>query len=78
MLIRFVVTGVGSFILPYIQNWEISLVLTAIVPVMAVMGGVMGMIMSKAGMSILLNTPHDIPNLNSFCVYPGVIMGYVG
>ena len=48
MLIRFVVTGVGSFILPYIQNWEISLVLTAIVPVMAFMGGIMGMIMSKA------------------------------
>ena len=45
---RFVVTGLGSFITPYIYNWQISLVLTAIVPVMALMGGVMGMIMSKA------------------------------
>ena len=42
MLIRFIVTGLGSFIIPYIQNWRISLVLTAIVPVMAIMGGVMG------------------------------------
>ena len=48
MLIRFIVTGLGSFIIPYIQNWRISLVLTAIVPVMAIMGGVMGKIMAAA------------------------------
>lgn len=48
MLIRFIVTGLGSFVIPYIQNWQISLVLTAIVPVMAIMGGIMGKIMSSA------------------------------
>ena len=48
MLVRFIVTGFGCFIMPYIQNWRISLVLTAIVPVMAIMGGIMGKIMSTA------------------------------
>ena len=48
MLVRFIVTGLGCFIIPYIQNWRISLVLTAIVPVMAIMGGIMGKIMATA------------------------------
>ena len=48
MLVRFIVTGLGCFIIPYIQNWRISLVLTAIVPVMAIMGGIMGKIMAAA------------------------------
>ena len=54
MLIRFIVTGLGSFIIPYIQNWRISLVLTAIVPVMAIMGGVMGKVKGSIHYLVLL------------------------
>ena len=48
MLVRFTVTGLGCFVVPYIQNPIISGVLTAIVPIMAIMGGIMGKIMSRA------------------------------
>ena len=48
MLFRFLATGVGSFIYPYLENWLLSLVLTAVVPVMMVMGGIMGKLMTAA------------------------------
>ena len=48
MLIRFISTGLLSFIYPYIQNWLLSLVLTGIVPVLMLMGGIMGKIMTAA------------------------------
>ena len=48
MLLRFIVTGLGCFILPFLQNWRISLVLSALIPIMVIMGGVMGYIMSTA------------------------------
>ena len=36
MLLRFIVTGLGCFILPFLQNWKISLVLSALIPVMVI------------------------------------------
>jgi ABC-type multidrug transport system fused ATPase/permease subunit len=48
MLFRFLATGIGSFVYPYVQNWQISLVLTAIVPIMMIMGGMVGKLMTAA------------------------------
>jgi len=48
MLFRFLATGIGSFVFPYIQNWLLSLVLTAIVPIMMIMGGIIGKFMMAA------------------------------
>ena len=48
MLFRFLATALGSFVLPFIQNWLLSLVLMAIIPIMVIMGGIMGKMMTSA------------------------------
>ena len=48
MLFRFLATGIGAFVYPFIQNWNISLVLTAIVPIMMILGGMMGKLITAA------------------------------
>merc|ERR1711892_405122 len=47
MLLRFICAGLTAFIYPFIQNWLLSLVLLALVPILAIMGGVMGKIMTS-------------------------------
>ena len=39
MLVRFITTFLGSLIYPFIQNWEISLVISSVLPLLAVFGG---------------------------------------
>ena len=62
MLFRFIATGIGGFVYPFTQveiqnrkqflffcqNWLLSLVLLTVVPAMAVMGGIIGKIMTAA------------------------------
>ena len=47
MLVRFVVTFLGSISYPFTQNWLISLVISSVLPLLAVFGGLMGAIMTK-------------------------------
>jgi len=47
MLLRFISAGLTAFIYPFIQNWLLSLVLLSLVPILAIMGGVMGKIMTS-------------------------------
>ena len=47
MMLRFIFAGLTAFIYPFIANWLLSLVLLALVPILAVMGGVMGKIMTS-------------------------------
>ena len=47
MLVRFVVTFFGSIIYPFTQNWLISLVISSVLPLLAIFGGLMGAIMTK-------------------------------
>jgi len=47
MLLRFICAGLTAFIYPFIQNWLLSLVLLSLVPILAIMGGVMGKIMTS-------------------------------
>ena len=42
MMLRFIFAGLTAFIYPFIANWLLSLVLLSLVPILAVMGGVMG------------------------------------
>ena len=42
MMLRFVFAGLTAFIYPFIANWLLSLVLLSLVPILAIMGGVMG------------------------------------
>ena len=39
MLVRFVVTFLGSLVYPYTQNWLVSLVISSVLPLMIVFGG---------------------------------------
>ena len=41
-MLRFVFAGLTAFIYPFIANWLLSLVLLSLVPILAIMGGVMG------------------------------------
>jgi len=47
MMLRFVFAGLTAFIYPFIANWQLSLVLLSLVPILAIMGGVMGKIMTS-------------------------------
>ena len=47
MMLRFIFAGLTAFIYPFIANWLLSLVLLSLVPILAVMGGVMGKIMTS-------------------------------
>ena len=47
MLVRFIVTFLGSLIYPFTQNWLISLVVSSVIPVLAVFGGLMAAIMTR-------------------------------
>ena len=40
MLVRFVVTFLGSLVYPYTQNWLVSLVISSVLPLMIVFGGI--------------------------------------
>ena len=42
MMLRFVFAGLTAFIYPFIANWLLSLVLLSLVPILAIMGGIMG------------------------------------
>ena len=46
MMLRFVFAGLTAFIYPFIANWLLSLVLLSLVPILAIMGGVMGKVMT--------------------------------
>ena len=48
MIVRFVVTFLGSVAFAFYSNWLISAVLCTIVPIIAVLGGLMGFILTKA------------------------------
>ena len=39
MLVRFIVTFLGSLIYPYTQNWLVSLVISSVLPLMILFGG---------------------------------------
>ena len=39
MLVRFIVTFLGSLVYPYTQNWLVSLVISSVLPLMIVFGG---------------------------------------
>ena len=39
MLVRFIVTFLGSLIFPYTQNWLVSLVISSCLPLMIIFGG---------------------------------------
>ena len=39
MLVRFIITFLGSLIYPYTQNWLVSLVISSVLPLMIVFGG---------------------------------------
>ena len=47
MLLRFICAGLTAFVYPFIQNWLLSLVFLSLVPILAIMVGVMGRIMSS-------------------------------
>ena len=47
MLVRFITTFLGSIIYPFTQNWLISLVISSVLPLLAVFGGLMGAIMTR-------------------------------
>ena len=55
MLIRFIFAGLTAFIYPFIENWLLSLVLLALVPILAIMGGAMGKIMTSVSKDELEN-----------------------
>ena len=48
MIVRFVITFLGSIAFAFYSNWLISAVLCTIVPIIAVLGGLMGFILTKA------------------------------
>ena len=48
MIVRFVVTFLGSVGFAFNVIWLISLVLSAIVPIIAILGGMMGFVLTKA------------------------------
>ena len=48
MIVRFVITFLGSVAFAFHSNWLISAVLCTIVPIIAVLGGLMGFILTKA------------------------------
>ena len=47
MMLRFIFAGLTAFIYPFIANWLLSLVLLSLVPILAIMGGIMGKIMTS-------------------------------
>ena len=47
MLVRFIVTFLGSLIYPYTVNWLISLVISSVIPVLAFFGALMAIIMTR-------------------------------
>ena len=46
MILRFISTGLTAFIYPFLQNWLLSLVLLSLVPILIIMGVVLGRIMT--------------------------------
>ena len=48
MIVRFVITFLGSVAFAFYSNWLISAVLCTIVPIIAVLGGLMGFVLTKA------------------------------
>ena len=48
MMLRFVFAGLTAFIYPFIANWLLSLVLLSLVPILAIMGGVMGKVILQS------------------------------
>ena len=46
MMLRFIFAGLTAFIYPFIANWLLSLVLLSLVPILAIMGGIMGKVQS--------------------------------
>ena len=64
MLVRFITTFLGSLIYPFIQNWEISLVISSVLPLLAVFGGkylidffIYAILCSKARVPIVYSFP---------------------
>ena len=55
MLLRFIFAGLTAFIYPFIENWLLSLVLLSLVPILAIMGGVMGKVMTSVSKDELAN-----------------------
>lgn len=46
MFLRFFSTFVAAFTISFVQNWELSLVLCAIVPLLVIMGGIFGKVIT--------------------------------
>ena len=55
MLLRFIFAGLTAFIYPFIENWLLSLVLLSLVPILAIMGGAMGKVMTSVSKDELAN-----------------------